>query len=120
MTSRFKSKKLGNSISYAVVLAGALALSGCIGEQKEQIAQCEQGAQSVAAVQDAGQTPVPGKVSRGAELNYITQCMKVAGYKYAPEMGIDDCHGGSTNEKNPYCYLPENQIKKVIFWALYM
>lgn len=103
-------KQFTKPFSAAAVLAGALTLSGCIGEQEAQLAQCEAGAERVAA----------GPAGKSTAVDYITQCMKTAGYKYVPEMGIDDCRGGSTNERNAYCYLPENQVKKLMFWALYM
>ena len=111
MTRQHGRKHFGKSLSAAVVLAGSLALTGCIGQQESQLSQCEAGAP----------VAVPGQAaSKAAATAYITQCMQVAGFKYTPEVGIDECRGGSTNERNAYCYLPQNQVKKVVFWALYM
>jgi hypothetical protein len=85
----------------------ALALTGCLQDQKDKVAECEK----------AGEHAYPGKkFARGNEVSqYIVQCMKDAGYDFDNEKTHPRCRGEYVSEASAYCYMPQGAFARFNF-----
>lgn len=94
-----------NKMKWVVLGFSALALTGCLQEQKETLSLCEK----------QGRDKNPGlSFAKGNPVGqYIRQCMERSGYVWQESSQPAKCIGEYVSEANAYCYAPSGFLDKI-------
>jgi hypothetical protein len=89
----------------AFIVLIALPLSGCFVDQEQQVASCEF---------HARQTYPREQLATGVHIgDYMQTCMKAHGYDW--NLTDKRCQVTRTVERNPYCYMPDNSLDRLLY-----
>jgi hypothetical protein len=83
-----------------LIVVGALLLTGCFDDQKQQLAKCE--------IEATRQYPDQEFVK---SVEHIRLCMRAAGY----EWDLSDVRCDGILARNPYCYVPIRSVAKWLY-----
>ena len=84
-----------------LIILATVTLSGCIEDQKRQVAKCELELL---------------KTNKPDQLGFVRTCMQAAGYKF--HLANTKCHVPqplAQIERDPYCYWPDNQLGQWLY-----
>jgi hypothetical protein len=95
-------------MKWIALAVSALALTGCLENQKQQLSECEKAAQHA----NPGMSFAKGNaVAQG-----MRQCMETAGFAWQTEASRPaKCSGEYVSEANLYCYAPTGFLDSLNF-----
>ena len=92
-------------MKWLVIGFSALALTGCLQQQKETLSLCEQ--------QGRNKNPGLSFAKGNAVGQHIRGCMESAGYVWQESAKPAKCLGEYVSEANAYCYVPSGFFAKI-------